>query len=107
MEEQTIYMSLDRSARGVISAGTEKQMKILCRRLWYDMQIGVYASIVVLLFGLLSHVSAYPAFLLFWHSLLWLVPSSIVGTEIARGIHWLLLRFAGPESQTKPKRPTI
>ena len=100
-------MALDCTTRGMISAGTGKQMKILLRRLWYDMQIGVYGSIVVLLFGLLSHVSASPAFLQFWNSLLWLVPSSIVGTEIARGIHWLLLRFAGPESQTKPKRPTI
>jgi len=80
-------------------------MKILGRRIWYDMQIGVYGSLIGFLLRLVSRVPASQAFSQFWHSLMWLVPSCIVGTEIARGVHWLIHRNGRLRPGTKPSQP--
>lgn len=60
-------------------------------RLWEDVQIGVNGTITASALRFIGGSSLAHAFSYLWHTLLWLVPTSFVGTEFARGLHALII----------------
>lgn len=81
-------------------------MTSLRRRFWEDIQVGLFGSIAALVLTLFTGSGPVHAFSYFWHSLLWLVPTSFVGTELARGLRAFIVRRRQHTVMTKPPKPS-
>lgn len=74
------------------------------RRFWEDVRFGLYGSIATSVLTLFTGSGSTYALSHFWQSLLWLVPASFVGTELARGLHALIVRRRQHSLLTKPTK---
>ena len=80
-------------------------MTNLGRRLWEDVQVVVFGSLLASSLPLLAGQGFVHVLPHFWRSLLWMVPCTFVGTELARSLHGLILLGRLHKASVKLSKP--